>query len=153
MCCCSSSSGESCEWVVVAGWITRLFTSATLASSEKIFRLSINAHASFSPPFTSKVKMLPPPFGKSFSYNAWSGWSGNEGWLTFATLGWLARNSTTFFVLNAWRSTRSDRVSSPWSRIQALNGEIAAPVSRRMTARIRVTKAAGPATSAKTAPW
>ena len=36
--------------------------------------------------------------------------------------------------------------------IKALNGERVAPVSRRMTARIRVTKAAAPATSAKTAP-
>lgn len=35
---------------------------------------------------------------------------------------------------------------------KALKGEIVAPVSRRMTARMRVTKAAGPATSAKTAP-
>ena len=35
---------------------------------------------------------------------------------------------------------------------QALNGEMVAPVSRRMTARIRVTKAAAPATSANTAP-
>ena len=35
----------------------------------------------------------------------------------------------------------------------ALKGETQAPVSRRITARMRVTKAAGPATSAKTAPW
>ena len=32
----SSSSGVSWLWVVVAGWITRLLTSATLASREKI---------------------------------------------------------------------------------------------------------------------
>ena len=33
----------SWEWVVVAGWMTRLFTSATLASREKIFRWSMNS--------------------------------------------------------------------------------------------------------------
>ena len=48
------------------GWITRLFTSATLASREKIARLSINFFAVSLSPFTSKVKMLPPPFGKYF---------------------------------------------------------------------------------------
>ena len=34
----SSSSPESWEWVVEAGWMTRLYTSATLASREKICR-------------------------------------------------------------------------------------------------------------------
>ena len=33
-------------WVVVAGWITRDFTSATFASREKISKLSINLWAS-----------------------------------------------------------------------------------------------------------
>ncbi len=39
-----SRSSSSVYWlcVVVAGWITRDFTSATFASSEKIARLSIN---------------------------------------------------------------------------------------------------------------
>ena len=39
-----SRSSSSVHWlcVVVAGWITRDFTSATFASSEKIARLSIN---------------------------------------------------------------------------------------------------------------
>ena len=40
----------------------------------------------------------------------------------------------------------------PLNNIKALKGEIVAPVSRRMTARIRVTKAAEPATSANMAP-
>jgi len=72
MCCSLSSSGESCEWVVVAGWIMRLFTSATFASSEKISRLSINVHASFSPPFISNVNIEPPPLGNRLVYRAWS---------------------------------------------------------------------------------
>ena len=55
--------------------------------------------------------------------------------------------------LSTWRSTRSDSVSSPCSRMKALKGESVAPVSRSRTARMRVTKAAAPATSAKTAPW
>ena len=37
--------------------MTRLFTSATFASREKIFRLSMNLKASSRPPLMSKVKM------------------------------------------------------------------------------------------------
>ena len=40
------SASFSWLWVVEAGWMTRLFTSATLASREKIFRLSMNLKAS-----------------------------------------------------------------------------------------------------------
>jgi len=62
----SSSASESCEWVVDAGWITRLFTSATLARRENISRLSMNFHAASFPPFISNVKMEAPPLGKYF---------------------------------------------------------------------------------------
>ena len=81
----SNSSGLSWEWVVVAGWMTRDFTSATFAKREKISRLSMNLWASAWPPLISKVKMDAPPLGKYFSYRAWSGWSGREGWLTCST--------------------------------------------------------------------
>ena len=64
------------------------------------------------------------------------GVAGQGGWLTFSTCGWLARNSTTFLVFSAWRSSRRDRVSTPWRSRKALKGEMQAPVSRRMTARI-----------------
>ena len=63
----ASSSGLSWLWVVEAGWMTRLFTSATFASREKISRLSMNRKAASLPPFISKVKMDPPPLGKYFS--------------------------------------------------------------------------------------
>ncbi len=56
----SSSFSFICEWVVLAGWITRDLTSATFASSEKISSLSIKALAP-QPAFISKVKMEPPP--------------------------------------------------------------------------------------------
>ena len=68
MCCCLSSSGDICEWVVVAGCITRLLTSATLARSENIFKWSINFHAASCPPLISNVKIEPPPLGKYFWY-------------------------------------------------------------------------------------
>ena len=70
ICCEANSSALSCEWVVLAGCITRLFTSATLASREKIFSESINFHASFSVPLISNVKMEAAPLGKYFWYNA-----------------------------------------------------------------------------------
>ena len=56
--------GVSCECVVVYGWITRLFTSATLAKSENIRSESMKRQAASCPPHISKVKMLPPPWGK-----------------------------------------------------------------------------------------
>ena len=59
---CSSSS-SSVHWlcVVVAGWITKDFTSATFASSEKIARLSMNFCAVAASPLISNVKIDPPP--------------------------------------------------------------------------------------------
>ena len=56
-----SSASVSWEWVVEAGWITRLFTSATLASRENIFRLSINFQAASCPPWTDGLRF--PPAG------------------------------------------------------------------------------------------
>ena len=94
--CCASSSGESWLCVVVAGCITRLFTSATLARSEKIFKLSINLCASFCPPWISKVKMDAPPFGKYFSYRVWSGWQAKTGNLPFLPADVLIKSPRPF---------------------------------------------------------
>ena len=47
--------------------MTRLLTSATFASNEKMERLSMNFQASSFPPLMSKVKMEAPPCGKYFS--------------------------------------------------------------------------------------
>jgi hypothetical protein len=59
-----NSSSVIWEWVVLAGCITKDFTSATLASKENISKRSINSVASLAPPLISKVKIEPPPFGK-----------------------------------------------------------------------------------------
>ena len=65
-----SRSSSSVHWlcVVVAGWMTRDFTSATFASREKIARLSINFCAVLASPLISNVKIEPPPFGRYFLY-------------------------------------------------------------------------------------
>ena len=68
MCCSASSSGLICECVVVYGCMTRLLTSATLASSEKICRESMNFHASSCPPLISKVKIPSHLMSKSELY-------------------------------------------------------------------------------------
>ena len=83
-----------------------------------------------------KVKIDPPPLGKYFSYKAWSGWSGNEGWFTFSTAGCCCKNSTTFLVFSLWRSILKDNVSVPCNNKNALNGEIVAPVSLNKIALI-----------------
>ena len=67
--------------------------------------------------------------------------------------GCFERYSTTFFVFSAWRSSLSERVSTPCKRRNALKGEIQAPVSLSRIALIYVTKAAGPTASTKDTPW
>ena len=59
----SSSCSLHSLCVVEAGWMTSDLTSATFASSEKIFSRSMNACAVRASPLMSKVKMDPPPFG------------------------------------------------------------------------------------------
>ena len=78
--CSASSASVSCECVVDAGCITRDLTSATFARRENISRLSMNFFASSSVPFTSKVKMLPPPLGKYFLYTSWLFSELSDGW-------------------------------------------------------------------------
>ena len=153
MFCSANSSAVHWLCVVVAGWITNDLTSATLASNENNWRLSINLWASSWPPLISKVKILAPPFGKYFSYNPWSGWSGNDGWFTFSTNGWFDKYSTTFLVFSLCLSILRDNVSVPWSNKKALNGEIVAPVSLSKIALMYVAKAAGPAASVNLTPW
>ena len=50
---------------MAAGWMTKDFTSATLASREKISRLSMNLWISSCLPLTSKVKIEAPPLGNT----------------------------------------------------------------------------------------
>ena len=59
----SSSLSVSCECVVDAGWMTRLFTSATFASRLNSFRLSVNLQAVSAVPLISNVKMEAAPLG------------------------------------------------------------------------------------------
>ena len=134
--CCSSSL--IWPWVVLAGWMTRLFTSATLASWENIFSRSQKAIASRRPPLMLQVKMDPAPWGKYRWYSSWQPHWGRLGWLTDSTLGWPSRNSTTARAFWTWRSTRRERVSSPWSSRKAWKGERQAPRSRSSTPWTRV---------------
>ena len=65
---CASSSSFIWECVVLAGWITSDFTSATFANKENSSRLSIKSFAFCASPRISKVKIEPPPFGKYFFF-------------------------------------------------------------------------------------
>ena len=126
----ANSSLVISEWVVDAGWITNDLTSATLARSEKIFKLSINFFVSSSVPLTLNVNIDPPPLGKYFLYNAcWSLSLEIDGWFTFSTLGCFSKYLTTFKAFSICLSTLNDKVSSPCNAINAFTGEMAAPVS------------------------
>lgn len=50
------------ECIAGAGWITRLLTSATFSSREKVSGLSMNFHVSACSPLISRVKIEAPPF-------------------------------------------------------------------------------------------
>ena len=149
-----SSSSVIGEGVVDAGWITNDLTSATFANNENNWRLSIKSLAFLSSPFISNVKIDPPPLGKYFLYNSCcTGSSDTDGWCTASTCGWFFKYWTTFKAFSTCLSTLSESVSNPWRKINAWNGEIVAPVSRRRIARIFVTKAAGPTALVKLTPW
>ena len=62
----SCSSGVSCEWVVEAGWITRLRTSPMLATWLCSSSASTNFWPASLPPCSSKVSTAPAPFGAYF---------------------------------------------------------------------------------------
>ena len=65
-----NSSGLNCPCVVDAGWIAKLFASATFAKFEKISKLSITLRAASSPPTTSNEKIDPLPLGRYFLANS-----------------------------------------------------------------------------------
>ena len=53
------SSALSCWWVVLAGWMIRLFASPTLASRLKSLTLSISRRPASAPPLMPNVTMPP----------------------------------------------------------------------------------------------
>src|SRR5579885_2664324 len=56
------SSGVSCEWVVLAGWMISDLASPTLARWEKSSTLRINCLPASSPPLMPKPRIAPYPF-------------------------------------------------------------------------------------------
>ena len=55
--------------------------------------------------------------------------------MTFNASACDSRYAATAAAFSTWRSIRSDNVSSPWRKRNALNGLIAAPRSRSVSAR------------------
>ncbi len=75
----ASASASMRECVVVAGWITRVLASPTLARWDISSVPSIKAWPALRPPLTPKLTMEPAPFGKYFLASAWLEWSGRLG--------------------------------------------------------------------------
>src|SRR5271169_2473956 len=59
----ASSSALIWEWVVLAGWITKVLASPTLARWEARRRASMNFRPASRPPLTPKVIIEPAPLG------------------------------------------------------------------------------------------
>src|SRR3546814_1232234 len=68
-----SCSAVICWCVVLAGWITSVLASPTLARCEARRQASMNFAPALRPPFTPKETMEPQPLGISFLPSAWSG--------------------------------------------------------------------------------
>jgi len=67
------SSGVSCWWVVLAGWMTRLFASPMFARCEKSRSRSITFLLASHPPFTPNPTRAPNPPARYFRARAWDG--------------------------------------------------------------------------------
>lgn len=73
------SSSESCEWVVLAGWMIRLLASPTLARMLNSLMLSTSLMPSALPPLTPKTTIPPAPSGRYFSASPCDGSPGSPG--------------------------------------------------------------------------
>src|SRR5258708_4657925 len=60
----ASSSSLSWRWVVLAGWMTRLFASPTFARCDQSSSAEMNRCPASRPPTRSKTKIEPAPFGR-----------------------------------------------------------------------------------------
>jgi len=120
--------------VVLHGWITRLFASPTLASSEKSAVLATKAFAAISPPRTPNVSTPPNPPCSTRDAVACDGCVGSPGYDTHDTAGCDDRKRATASALVLCCRMRSGSVSSPCRNRNALKGDSAAPTSRSRTA-------------------
>ena len=73
--CSSRAASESRWWVVVEGWVMRLFASPRLLEMRITLSALATRNAPFCPPFTSKVMTLEPPV-ICFRMMSACGWSG-----------------------------------------------------------------------------
>src|SRR5262249_57835274 len=63
----SSSASPSWRWVVLAGWMIRLFASPTLARCDQSVSPRISSSPPLRPPAQSNEKIAPAPSGRYFS--------------------------------------------------------------------------------------
>ena len=73
------SSGGTCWWVVLAGWITRVLASPTLARWLESSTPSMKATPASYPPATPKVNTDPGPAGVYLRASSWLGWEARPG--------------------------------------------------------------------------
>ena len=147
------SATDICWWVVLAGWITSVLASPTLARWEARRTAAMNLAPASRPPAMPKLRMAPVPLGYSLRASSWSGWLARDGYLTQVTASLASKASATASVLATWRCILSGSVSTPWRIWKALAGLMHAPKSRSPSARARLMKAAGPNSSLKLMPW
>src|SRR5579872_1900995 len=130
-----SSSSPSCRCVVLAGWMTRLFASPTFARCDHSVIAPISPWPPARPPAQSNENTAPAPRGRYFITSGSYWLPGRAGYVTLDASGCDARKDATARAFDTCRSIRSDSVSSPCRNRNALNGDIAAPRSRSVSAR------------------
>ena len=132
------SSSDSCEWVVVAGWITSVFASPTFARllANLVESTTLLPTAASSPPLTPKLNTLQNVPSLSVLRANWcEGCDSRPRKDTQATFSCCSRYRARARALSEWRCARSDSVSRPCKRRNAPKGLRQAPRSRNISTR------------------
>ena len=136
--CSSNSRALNWEWVVVAGWITRDFTSATLASNENICKLSIKRLRFLHTAPHLKRKDRTASIRKVFPVKRVVRMLGQGRVVHGNHFGMLLQEFNHFQgILHMTFHAKRQRLQS-LQQNESLKGLIVAPVSRNNTARIRM---------------
>mmetsp|Transcript_13807 Transcript_13807/g.33267 ORF Transcript_13807/g.33267 Transcript_13807/m.33267 type:complete len:387 (-) Transcript_13807:250-1410(-) len=155
------SVSVSCLCVVLAGWMTRVLASPTLASWLARRTASMNLIPGPRPPLTPNVSTAPCESFRKYSLaRAWYGCAASPGYDTQVTMGCCSRNLAHARVLLQWRSIRRESVSSPSRKLKDPKGDWHMPTSRSPSTRQRIMKATltpstpvGPKVSQNLSPW
>ena len=128
----------------MAGWTTSDLASATFARSRR-FQIIQQPCVLLPPTFDMESKRLNPHLLANISPAQGMIWT-VKFWIIYLLyyLGMVDKEDQQFSLHFEHGVPHEEKVSSPWSKRKALNGDKAAPVSRSNWTRTAIIKAAAP---------